>query len=687
MDPTLSLQRWQQAFEDHPISTTRSIEKQLRANVANNRERLRGLVGGNYRDLLSTADQIVSLDRKTRATESRISDLGQLCSPPSKPETHTTSTHSQTIAELWLLQRCLDATKSSVSQGDLLRAAHTLVISRLLLKSLSNKDDKPASLDILQGRVTSLRRHTLLRIDTILSSPHSSSAKLVRSACAYCLITSASSADAFKYAQRLRLERLRKTIEVKHIEPHIAVGVLRYLLSTSQVLRRVFGTALTDALSTIQRRPILLNIDLVGSDLAGSNDILGLISDDIRSFSPYFKRDPVSASDFTRSLELWTSEACEILAAALDQQLSCISDVSEVLGLRRELYTVLLPLYFNSTSCAAIHQTVQQKATDRIGALVTKHMSELGIIAQKIIEAQSDDSQSLELWRSEVATMSVAGGGAAFLNHVHRRYHGTTSHMLNLSRSLNQWIALVQHTSAAFESSRLVRWRDLLEEPDDEQEDEAAELIEGLARSDPDTFSTQSRSSLKTCVAAFESKLVQAASLCLKDEADVTGSVHYLRAIRTTLHPLRQAFPEEAGLVDLASIVPELYARVAEEVVERVLAPLKEGSDQESAAPLIDNLPSPSAFNLLQALCTTMTDVGGSDVWSRAAVAGLKTQMRAKVLTEDSPFIRNEFDQAYLGCALGSTKEVTPQAALPEKEKAAREYWTRTKLLFGALAD
>lgn len=45
MDSSASLQRWQQAFEDHPISTTRTIEKQLRAGVANSRERLRGLVG------------------------------------------------------------------------------------------------------------------------------------------------------------------------------------------------------------------------------------------------------------------------------------------------------------------------------------------------------------------------------------------------------------------------------------------------------------------------------------------------------------------------------------------------------------------------------------------------------------------------------------------------------------------
>jgi hypothetical protein len=45
MDSSASLQRWQQAFEDHPVSTARVIEKQLRGGVASNREKLRAVVG------------------------------------------------------------------------------------------------------------------------------------------------------------------------------------------------------------------------------------------------------------------------------------------------------------------------------------------------------------------------------------------------------------------------------------------------------------------------------------------------------------------------------------------------------------------------------------------------------------------------------------------------------------------
>jgi len=45
MEAAASLKSWNQAFEDYPISTTRTIEKQLRANVVRDKDKLRALVG------------------------------------------------------------------------------------------------------------------------------------------------------------------------------------------------------------------------------------------------------------------------------------------------------------------------------------------------------------------------------------------------------------------------------------------------------------------------------------------------------------------------------------------------------------------------------------------------------------------------------------------------------------------
>jgi hypothetical protein len=45
MEPGTTLVNWQQAFEGYRIPQTRTIEKQLRSSAAQNKEKLRTLVG------------------------------------------------------------------------------------------------------------------------------------------------------------------------------------------------------------------------------------------------------------------------------------------------------------------------------------------------------------------------------------------------------------------------------------------------------------------------------------------------------------------------------------------------------------------------------------------------------------------------------------------------------------------
>lgn len=513
---------------------------------------------------------------------------------------------------------------------------------------------------------------------------------MVKAACAYCLITSASPSDAFKYAQRLRLDKLRRILEVEQTPADFAVGILRYILSTSQILKRAFARALTDALSTVQRRPILLDLNLAAPEVFGSVAVLTLVSDDIRSFSPYSKREPVSAADFASSLHEWTTSACDTLGAALRHQLSEISDMSEVLRLRHQLYSSLLPVYFSSVSCTTIHKTIQQHLLEHIEALVRTRASDLEAIAGDFVKCDTSQIQTPDLWKREVATMSLRGGGTAFLEHVHKRHNGTGSEMLNTSRALKKWTMSVRQMLAGFENIRSTRWRDLLEEPDDDQEDEAADVTQTLLDGDPAQFSSSAGSSLQSAVTAFGAKVLKAALKCVEDAEghDVGVAVYYLRVIRLTLKPLREAFPEEAILDNLRSAVPQLQQLIAEKVTATVLKSFDKSSIQQlSAAPDADHLPSPTTFKLLRELCVAMAEVGGNDVWSQAAVASLKSTLGEKVFTTDSGFIRTSFDQAYLGCALASTRSALPPEPSAEELKAAQDYWSRTKLLFGVLAE
>ena len=348
MDHTADLQTWQEAFEKHPISATRAIERQLRASVASNRDRLRSLVGGNYRELLSTAEQIVALDGQTRAAESHISEIGQRCKPPPQQrQTDRDAPRKMTVAQLRLLQRCTTAAKSAVSKGDLLQAAQLIVISRLLLKSLSNGNSPLGSIDCLREKTASIRRQLLRRVDTTLASPYSKVPAIVNASCAYCLATSASFQDVFKHIQRLRLDRLRKSLSHTALIDQYVVDALRYYVASLRLMAGLTGRTMTDALGNLQKRPILQEPSILELDILDLKGFGALIPEEIESFIPYFKRSPFSTSGIRENLIEWSSDACPVIAGGLERLLSEQTRIDSILAIRKSLFATLLPFHFS----------------------------------------------------------------------------------------------------------------------------------------------------------------------------------------------------------------------------------------------------------------------------------------------------------------------------------------------------
>jgi hypothetical protein len=160
--------------------------------------------------------------------------------------------------------------------------------------------------------------------------------------------------------------------------------------------------------------------------------------------------------------------------------------------------------------------------------------------------------------------------------------------------------------------------------------------------------------------------------------------VHCLRAIRVTLKPLQQAFPDQATLAGLIKALPALHMFVADKVVDKVLSDLElDHSDNFK----LENMPSPRAFGFLQKLCLEMSAIGGSDIWSAAAVRCLKEVLRQQIFTGSlrDQLIRTEFDLEYLRLALDAESDGKEREAT--QASAALDYWKRTRLLFGALQE
>lgn len=93
------LKSWEEAFH-YPIPTVRRVEQDLLRDIESSKEKLRALVGlvelllthsmlanmltcrrTRYRELVGTAETIVSMDHEIQQVESSLIDVGRRCNP------------------------------------------------------------------------------------------------------------------------------------------------------------------------------------------------------------------------------------------------------------------------------------------------------------------------------------------------------------------------------------------------------------------------------------------------------------------------------------------------------------------------------------------------------------------------------------------------------------------------------
>ncbi|KIW70832.1 hypothetical protein PV04_03070 [Phialophora macrospora] len=692
MEPGTTLVNWEQAFERYRIPQTRAIEKQLRSSAAQNKEKLRTLVGGSYRELLATAQAIVVLDEQTRSAEDHLSSIGHDCRPP-QLDAHLRSPPPEkvTLAQYRLLQRCCAAIASCLRDQSLLQSARLVVVSRLLLKSLNDEEDATKCLEFLRRKLTSLRRQLLLRVESKLSNPTSRLVDLLEAICSYCLVTSSSAEDALSHLRQLRLEKIRRQLAASTQPPTICEA-LRYQLSSLQTFKSLVGLPVIEAMNDLQRKPILADPSIRNLDSLDLDRLVSLIPDDIRSFVPYFKRSTPTSEEMQSKFESWSQDACRALSDALRQCLSGMSQTSEVLELRRQLYTLLLPFYFSTPAGSYTKEQIAQALNEKISVVCRTQGAQLDQSTSLLLRHEASSKAPHPLWDEQMALAGLDSGGNNFIREVRKRHSGHNATLSKASRTLDRWVSAANTTLNQLDETSRTRWRDILEEPDEDDEDEAEALIKALGEADPKLYKETLEASLHEAVLRHESRIAEVTTQTLNEKSDISHAVASLRFIRLSISSLKHVPSEYAKFERFREIVPKLQQVIANEVAEqlsrRVRSVDRAGKWDKSILP--DNMPSPQPFSTLRHLCRIMLDLGGSDLWSPPLVALVKEAVSLRIFAAEAKpgYMHNEFDEVYLGIALGHEHAASTQDAATRKElvKSASEYWTRTKLLFGVLA-
>ncbi|ETI23682.1 hypothetical protein G647_05485 [Cladophialophora carrionii CBS 160.54] len=692
MEPGTTLVNWQQAFEGYRIPQTRAIEKQLRSSAAQNKEKLRTLVGGSYRELLATAQAIVVLDEQTRSAEDHLSSIGHNCRPPQlDANLRPPPADRVALAQYRLLQRCCTTIALCLRDDKLLLSARLMVVSRLLLKSLNDQEATAKCLDFLRGRLTSLRRQLLLRVDSKLNNPTSKLPALLESICSYCLVTSSSADDALAHLRHLRLEKIRRRLTASR-QPSAICEALRYQLSSLQSFRSLIGLPIIEAMNELQRRPILADPSIRNLETLDFDRIALLIPDDIRSFAPYFRRSAPTSEELQSKFESWSQDACRALSEALRQYLSEMSHVSEVLELRKRLYTLLLPSYFSTPAGSYLKEQMAQAINEKVSVVCRMQGAQLDKSTDLLLQKETRGEPALLLWDEEIALAGLDAGGNTLIRQVRKRHAGHNGALSKASRTLTRWLSTANATLNQLDAVSDTRWRDILEEPDEDDEVEAADLITELGETDPKLYKETLAVSLREAVLRHESRIAEAAARILNEKSDISYIVASLRSIRLSISSLKHVSPEHFKFDRFRDIVPRLQQTLANEVAEQLSWRLRSGdrAGKWDTTFLPDNMPSPRAFSTLRHLCRIMLDLGGTDLWSPPLVALVKEAVRLRIFTSEVKpgYMHTDFDEVYLGIALDRDHAEFAQDVSNRKElvRSAAEYWTRTKLLFGVLA-
>lgn len=684
---------WQDAFQNQSVSSIRAAEKQLRAGVLRDREKLRALVGNNYRELLSTAEKIVTLADQTRTAESSISDLSQACKPRNiesqilAPPADTTS-----AAQLKFLDSTLRSALKAVKARSLVLASKLLILSRLLLKHLESTNIGTRTTQWLQNRLKATRQQLMQAIDFVLIQPTTTTKSLAQTIVAYCLITSSPSTDALKHFQNVRAQRIAQSLppdKSGKAARQVLQAKCHYLIATVAALKALSGRIVNELLNDIQKKPIVEGDDITALETLQLDLYQPLLPSDVVTFTPYFKRATFTSSELRTNAQDWVNGSFDSIAADLESLITRMR-LPVVLSIRYEILDIILPSCFS----AFLHQSALDKLravfNTRVIQLVEEQARAVGVVAEKALEAQSVSVQEI-FWESRVAQPDKTRSTNDYINRLRKSHLGIHNDLLFSIRGLQKWANGCDTVKRELLDIGKTRWRDKLEDFDEEDEDEAQSLINDLSKTDPEQYSAKFLTALRE---ACDRSVQQFVVLANKTTADMstgseTSSIISSLRLGREFNIILSTIVSGYDTTDLNEAITNLQNSLAERTTADLFAMLESVEPTDSKKFSTEDLPSPTAVCALRNLASVMLKNGGIDLWTPYVSTEIRRLVfeRATSTENRKYYINSDFDMCYITAALGQrAPEISESSGKDAVNAKAVAYWKRTRILFGIFA-
>ncbi|KAF1810262.1 hypothetical protein P152DRAFT_106079 [Eremomyces bilateralis CBS 781.70] len=626
---------WEDEFK-YPIPTVRRFEQDLRHNADENRDQLRNLVGASYRELLGTAEQIISMDETMTRVERTLGQVGQKCNSTAVERLFKSYERLEMeyraqekeeysfAAQVSILQACPAVISRLLKSRSYLLAAKIIVLSRLLHKALSTDANATPFLDKLLRRLTSRRRKLLNAIKATFADDAIETHDLVDAMCAYSLATSSTTTDTLKYFHTVRRDTIQSILKRSVMDEGVSAATshldapfqaLQIYVSTLTQTIRIFPSGLTAALRKLKSQP-LLSDPLVRSipelDLDSRNE---WVIPEVRAFKPWPRTTELGDAECQTILQVWASSTLDILLAGLRNNLTRQEHLEGLISIRRSLLEAWMRasnhvLFRRSRgkqppiSRKEVLVRLRQLLVEVIVAKIRIHTSSLSRIVATIKKGLSSDEELAEiapsLWSSDATDIPLRDGGRQFKSVVVDRYHGRTEAVMTVADLFGSWSGEIERAQVALRAMRDLRWDDEFDDlddelmDDDEEEEEVDDAVAHRSRiqtalgvEDPDLLDKALNEGLQATMRSmheeFERILERLQSIPNSEHgAKLRRTVYLLRCLREIRSALPALFAPAEGKQRRQSVDSQLFALTSESALlsaslHRVLAELVAG--------------------------------------------------------------------------------------------------------------
>ena len=522
----------------------------------------------------------------------------------------------------------------------MLLAAKVLVISRLLHAKLSKRPSPPPYLETLRGRLATLRRRLLARIDRRFKSLEVEKDALMEAMCAFTLATSSGPVDVVRHFHHLRLEAVSEYMREAAREHRNMLTALRLYLKTSRDTQAVVPIQLSQALGKLKAVPIFKGRDLY--DLIELNlDVHERwVGEDIKSFTPYVRHDDLSKIEAEGTLKQWAGQGVKAFLEGLKGTIRHVQDLKELMQLRRQALELWLGQHQYSLGIDfaevldGLRDVFNEQAKAVIHARVTKLKGVGSAVEHVIRDWQEGVSDALpSLWSSSMTSMDTNNGAKAYRQRLMDLSTGKSQPLQDITAQYNAWSQGIQTVEQMVKQLKATKWAEVVDDADDEDDLLSSKQIL-LSEDDPRALEDTLRDSLSDAFAQLETSL---SSIASKISSEQQG--HQTTFLLRTWREIRKSLPQSFGnpnigndtILNLLTILAKIAlssplnkcSRRISKIPHATHLPARQLWEGDPELPV---LPSPWSYRLLLDIMQSMADYG-TDIWSPEAVRVTKRGM------------------------------------------------------------